>query len=147
MALPEAAASCGGAHTGCPPIIIPAVTRRTARLWGPVLVIVVLSVLAALVAWVVVRHGDTPWERTGRAASIGDLGQAERIAWNELASQPNDLRLWLRFIDIHGEIVDDLEEGEQPEVGDAAIRQRLAKIPPGPTATLATFWYEHVTSK
>ena len=129
------------------PSIIPGVTPRTVRLWGPVLVIAVLSVLLALAASLVVRLGDSTWDRISRAASVGNLGQAERLAWNELRSHANDLRLWLRFIDIHGEVVDDLDEGEQPEISDAAIRQQLGRIPPGPPATLATFWYEHVTSK
>jgi RsiW-degrading membrane proteinase PrsW (M82 family) len=124
-----------------------AVLPRTKRLWGPVLAIVILSVIVAFLASALLRHGETPSERIARLSNSGALDEAERLAWQELGRRGNDLQLWLRFLDIHAELHEESGEQEAPQISEAAIRQRLTQIPRGPVATLATFWYEHVSAE
>src|SRR5947208_8139748 len=96
-----------------------AMTPRAKRLWGPVLVIAVLCVIVAFVTSALRRRNEAPPE-------------TEELAWRALITRGNDLRLWLRFIDIHG------HEDESP-ISDEVIRPRLAQIPRGPVATLASY--------
>jgi RsiW-degrading membrane proteinase PrsW (M82 family) len=119
-------------------------TPRTIRLWGPVLIIAVLSVIIALIAEVLVRHTETTSDRIGRAVETGDLDDAEDLLWQLLKSRPGDLQLWIRFIGIHSKL---LEGGEPSSIPDTAIRQRLALIPKGPAATVAGYWYEYETTQ
>ena len=100
-------------------------TPRSARLWGPFFAIAAVCVAVALLTWAVMPRPETP--------------QTEEAAWNALATRGNDLRLWIRFIDLHGD--------DESSIGDGAIREVLARIPRGPVATLAAFWYEHVTKE
>ncbi len=117
---------------------------RTARLWGPVLIIAVLSVIIALIAEVVVRYSETTTDRITRAAEMGNLDDAEDLLWQALKTKPGDVQLWMHFIDLHTGLVDD---GETSPISDVAIRQRLAQLPKGPPATLAGYWYEYKTAK
>lgn len=118
-------------------------THSSQRLWTPVFAIAVASVVAALLASALTHRNETPAERIGRIANMGELETAERLAWQELQSHPGDLQLWLRFIDIHAELLEHTDETEAPAtVGDTSVRQLLARAPKGPVATLATFWYE-----
>src|SRR5260221_1142672 len=119
-------------------------TPRTIRLWGPVLIIAVLSVIIALIAEALVHYTETTGDRIGRAVETGNLDDAEDLLWQLLKSKPADLQLWIRFIGIHSKL---LENGETSAIGDAAIRQRLAQIPKGTAATLAGYWYEYETTK
>src|SRR5689334_14658339 len=101
-------------------------TPRSARLWWPVFIIAGICVVTALVVWLVAgRRDDTAPE-------------SEQAAWKDLAARGDDLRLWIQFVDLHA------DEDDSP-ISDEAIRQRLAKVPRGPVATLAAFWYEHVS--
>jgi RsiW-degrading membrane proteinase PrsW (M82 family) len=102
-------------------------TPRSRRLWRPVFAIAVGSVIVALVVCVLRPRGELS-------------PQTERAAWKELATRGNDLRLWLRFIDLHA------DEEDSP-ISDEAIRRQLARIPSGSVATLAAFWYEHVSKE
>ncbi len=115
-------------------------TPRTVRLWGPVLIIAVLSVIIALIAEALVRHMETTSDRISRAVETGDLDDAEDLLWQLLKSKPGDLQLWIRFIGVHGEL---LKHEEPSAIGDVDIRQGLARIPKGTTATLAGYWYEY----
>ena len=101
-------------------------TPRSERLWWPVLAIAGVCVAVALLVWMVRPRPEA---------------MTEEAAWKELASRGNDLRLWIRFIDLHA------DEDEDSSISDEAIRQRLARMPRGAAATLAAFWYEHVTKE
>jgi RsiW-degrading membrane proteinase PrsW (M82 family) len=102
-------------------------TPRMARLWRPVFAIAAICVVTAIIAWAVLRP-----ERQSP--------QTEESAWAALATRGDDLRLWIRFVDMHA-------DEDDSSISDEAIRQRLARIPPGPVAALAKFWYEHVSKE
>ena len=99
-------------------------TPRSARLWWPVFAIAGACIVVAIVVWLVRPRADASFE-------------TEEQAWNQLATRENDLKLWINFIDLHA------DEGDDSPIGDGAIRQQLARMAPGPNATLAKFWYEH----
>lgn len=113
-------------------------TQRTVRLWTPIFIIAAVSITIAVIWSLVIDHTETPSDRIGRAAGIGDFDTAERLSWKLLQERPADLQLWIRFVGVHRE---QWKDGEAA-VSDAAIRKLLARMPASPAATVATYWYE-----
>jgi RsiW-degrading membrane proteinase PrsW (M82 family) len=124
--------------------------RRLLQLWGPVIGISLLSVVAALLIWKGLSSTADPDERIERAIEAGELGTAEQLTWRLLQKHPADLEMWIRFIDVNADLSED--EGEESEVGsmpaqtasvsELSIRNLLGGTGDRRVSTMATYWYE-----
>jgi RsiW-degrading membrane proteinase PrsW (M82 family) len=123
--------------------------RRAIRLWTPVIVIVATAAIVGGVWWSLLTRNATPSERAERVAQMGDLETAERVSWDAVEANPNDVDAWVRFIDIDaamrdGEDIstDPTQQDSRVRVSDAAVRDALKKTTNADVRTIATYWYD-----
>lgn len=118
---------------------------RIASLWGPLVVISVLSVVGAFLTWSSILRNETPEEHFARASRMGELEEAESLSWQLLQKKPSDIEAWIRFLDARAAAHPPGEEPaayETPVASDAAIRSLLAQTGAPAVTTMATYWYE-----
>jgi RsiW-degrading membrane proteinase PrsW (M82 family) len=124
---------------------------RTVRLWAPVGIICLVSAVIAITVWLwPTKKAVTPQEQAERIARTLGAGEGHRAYWKLLQQNPEDVRIWLRFIDAYAHVKgDERDEDEvpggdaiKPVAADAEVRQLLARVKKPEVRTLATFWYE-----
>jgi RsiW-degrading membrane proteinase PrsW (M82 family) len=132
--------------------------RRRVRLWGPVIAILFASLAVSLGVWGWMNRRATLAERAARVAESGQLVPAERLAWQVVQKQPEDLEAWIRFLDLHAALRRQAEESgddggasedavfaDDPirsAVKEPDIRRLLDGVKSPEVATLAKYWYE-----
>jgi protease PrsW len=118
---------------------------RIASLWGPLLVIGILSILAASLTWSSILRNETLHEKFARAARMGEEGEAESLSWLIVKKKPSDIEAWVRFIDAHAEAhppEDEIEIYETPVASEPAIRALLTRTGDPAVSAVAAHWYE-----
>jgi protease PrsW len=122
--------------------------RRAIRLWVPAVIIGLLSIVIAQLTWAWLNRGRPIAEQAGRVAEMGELDTAERLYWQILRAHPADLDSWIHFIDVHT-VLQHRGDDEAPgagdiikaSLGDAEIRQQMARIGNAEVSTLVSYWY------
>ncbi len=119
--------------------------KRMAALWGPLVAIAFLSVLAAVVIELRAHRSASLEESFRRAEDQGDALTAEQLAWKMLQKKPADVRSWLRFIDAHVDTIEAAAEDEDTAVVTAVnehdIQKLLATVNDHRVAAMASLWY------
>jgi RsiW-degrading membrane proteinase PrsW (M82 family) len=101
-------------------------------------VISVTSFVVALLLWGHLESTLSPAERFYRAWSNDDNRAAEEIAWRMVRKDPTRLRWWIRFTEAHADVIDG---NETSSIGDAAIRQQLAKVSDSRVTAIESYFY------
>jgi protease PrsW len=132
--------------------------RRRIRLWGPVIAILFASLVVSLSVWGWMNRRATLAERAARVAESGQLVPAERLAWQVLRKQQEDIEAWIHFLDLHAALLRQAEDrGDDGATNEDAvfadnpirsavrepdIRRLLGAVKTPEVATLAKYWYE-----
>lgn len=113
--------------------------RRLLALWAPLVVITIGSIVTAQLLWRHIERTATAEERYERLRDDSEDAAAERLAWKMVQSDPSQTTWWIRFIDAHGDV---LEDGERtPTISDAAIEKQLSAISNRQAAPVVALWY------
>jgi RsiW-degrading membrane proteinase PrsW (M82 family) len=121
--------------------------RRVAR-WGPLLVITILSGIAAQLVWAHIIRSETPRERFARLIDGGELHEAEEFSWEFLEKNPHDVRAWVWFIDAHARANSSPEH--HPDAGvvsHATVDALLAEVGDPEVSVIASFWIARTHGK
>jgi RsiW-degrading membrane proteinase PrsW (M82 family) len=97
-----------------------------------------MSIVVALLLWRHLEATSSPGERFYRAWSNNDNRTAEELAWKMVSRNPARLSWWMRFTDVHADVID---SGEVSSTNESEIRQQLAKISDAQASAIESYFY------
>lgn len=113
------------------------------RLIVPSVVIAAVSVVVALGVRGVWIGAASTEEQAERMVQLGQLAEAELLYWRILSATPDDIAMWIEFIEVHAARRNGggvLAGPQRSRVPQAEIVRRLRSLEE-PIRPLATFWY------